>query len=128
MIFFYIKTAFKNLWNNKKFSLINILGFSFSLSISLAIILFVIHEKSFNSFYDNYKYIYRLTDTQENSSSIDYRVKDILTAHFGEISKGCLYQQVTIDVPVTYNQTGYYINHIASADQDFLSIFNTFII
>ena len=128
MIFYYIKTALKNLWNNKKYSLINILGFSFSISIALIIILFVMHETSYDKYHTNYKQIYRLIDDEHNRSDIDYRVKDILLDNFADLSNACLYQQVSFDIPVTCNNEGYYINHIASIDKEFFNMFDTHII
>lgn len=124
MFFYYIKIALKNLWNNKKYSAINIVGFSFSLSIFLVIILFILHEKSFDRYHQNSETIYRLTDEKDNSSSIDYRVKDVLVEQFAEINNVCLYQQVSHDIPVTYAKTGYYITNISSVDKAFFEMFD----
>ena len=121
MIFYYIKTALKNLCNNKKYTLINILGFSFSLSIALIIILFVLHETSYNRYHSNYKQIYRFIDDEHKSSGIDYRVKDILLDRFAEVSNACLYLQISHDISISYKDEGYYVNHISSVDNDFLS-------
>ena len=83
----YFKMAFRNLQKNKAFSLINILGFAFGMSICLSIFAYLLHEYSFDKYHENSNRIYRLIDTQNNSSSIDYRVKDILTANYPEIEK-----------------------------------------
>lgn len=123
MFFYYIKIALKNLWNNKKYSAINIVGFSFSLSIFLVIILFILHEKSFDRYHQNSESIYRLIDEKENSSSIDYRVKDVLVEQFSEITNACLYQQIGA-LPIVYKQSGYTIKHISSVDKAFFEMFD----
>ncbi len=124
MLSYYIKIAFKNLWNNKKYSAINIAGFAFSLSIFLAIILFVLHEKSFDRYHQNSETIYRLIDVEENSSSIDYRVKDVLIQQYAKIKNACLYQQVNSNIPVTYDNTGFYVKNISSVDNAFFEMFD----
>ena len=78
MIWYYFITAIRSLRNNKKFSVINIAGFAFGISICLAIVLFLIKEYSYDRYHEHAGQIVRLIDTKNNSSSIDYRVKDIL--------------------------------------------------
>ena len=124
MTHYYIKIALKNLWNNKRYATINIAGFSFSLCIFLAIMIYIIHEKSFDTYHSKSDRIYRLVDTKHNTSSIDYRVKDLLAEDHSGINHVCMYQQVSRSIAVTYNKTGYYIKNIASADDDFFHIFD----
>ena len=82
--------AIRNLRKSKAFSLINILGFAFGISICLGISAYLLHEYSFDRYHVNSKRIYRLIDAENNSSAIDYRVKDILTANCPEIENACL--------------------------------------
>ena len=119
----YIKIAFRNLQKNKTFSFINILGFAFAISICLGITAYLLHEYSFDTYHKNANRIYRLIDTQDNSSSIDYRVKDILVNNYPEIEKGCLFQLLARPVAVTVNNQGKYIENILSADNAFFEIF-----
>ena len=74
----YLKFAFRNLLKNKSFSSINILGFAFGMSICLGISSYLLHEYSYNSYHKNAARIYRLNDAKFNTSTIDYRIKDIL--------------------------------------------------
>jgi len=46
----YLKIAFRNLWNNKAFSAVNILGLAIGISTCLIIMLFVGHELSHDRF------------------------------------------------------------------------------
>jgi putative ABC transport system permease protein len=124
MFYYYIKIAIKNLWNNKKYSAINIAGFSFALSIFLAIILFVMFEKSYDKYHTNGEHIYRLIDEGDNSSSIDYRVKDILINQFSDVKNACLYQQASLDVSLTSGGLGYSLKNIASVDKAYFEMFD----
>lgn len=63
MIKSYFKTAWRNLWKSKFFSAINIVGLSIGMAACIAIMLFVFHEKSFDSFHT--KNIYRLSEVQK---------------------------------------------------------------
>ena len=61
MIKNYFKTAWRNLWRNKFFSAINILGLSIGLACCILMFLFIQHELSFDKFNVNAKNIYRIT-------------------------------------------------------------------
>ncbi|WP_214070414.1 ABC transporter permease [Mucilaginibacter sp. dw_454] len=66
----YFKIAFRNLWKNKGFSAINILGLSIGLAVCLLITLFVIDELSYDRYNLNADRIYRISsDFQVNGST-----------------------------------------------------------
>ncbi|MEM8525398.1 MAG: ABC transporter permease [Bacteroidota bacterium] len=56
----YLKIAYRNLRNNKLYSSINILGLAIGLSISMLILLFVVHELSFDRFHANNDRIHKM--------------------------------------------------------------------
>src|SRR5687767_9882232 len=56
----YFKTAWRNLWRNKVFSAINILGLSIGLACCILMFLFIQHELSYDKFNVNAKNIYRI--------------------------------------------------------------------
>ena len=56
----YFKIAIRNLWKNKGYSAINILGLAVGLATCLVIILFVVDEISYDRFYKNAGNIYRV--------------------------------------------------------------------
>ncbi len=60
-LFYYIKTAVKTLLKNKAYSLINILGLSFGLSLTIIILLFVKYELNYDSQFPQSENLYRLT-------------------------------------------------------------------
>jgi putative ABC transport system permease protein len=60
MIKNYFLLAFKNLWKQKLFSLINILGLTIGITCCLMIFLFIMNEFSYDNFHKNGKDIYRV--------------------------------------------------------------------
>jgi len=63
MIRNYFKIAWRNLWKNKVFSAINIIGLAIGMAAFMLIMLFVSYEKSFDNFHK--KNIYRLNEVQK---------------------------------------------------------------
>jgi len=123
MFWYYFKTAVRNILTNRKFSMINILGFAFAISICLAISLFVINEYSYDQYNKNADQIVRLIETKHNSSQIDYRVKDILLKNFPEIQNACLALRSGYPVEIECQGKGYYLDDIMSVDNNFFEIF-----
>ncbi len=123
MFIYYLKTAFRNLWKNKKFSVINISGFAFGISICLAITLFLIKEYSYDRYHKNASQIVSLINSEDNTSSIDYRVKDILLQNYPEIENACLVQINIRPVAVQVNEQATYVNNIMSVDNNFFEVF-----
>jgi putative ABC transport system permease protein len=56
----YLKVALRNLWKNKAFSAINIIGLSAGLAVFLLIVLYVVDELSYDKYNANADRIYRL--------------------------------------------------------------------
>src|SRR3954451_25249212 len=59
----YFKTAWRNLWKNKIYSAINIVGLAIGMAAYILIMLFVSYEKSFDNFHS--RNIYRLNEVQK---------------------------------------------------------------
>src|ERR1700733_9703619 len=73
MIKSYFKTAWRNLWKNKVFSLINILGLSLGMAACLLILQYVNFELSYDHFNKNAKNIYRvINDRYQNGKLIQH--------------------------------------------------------
>jgi putative ABC transport system permease protein len=60
MIKNYFKTAFRNLWRNKTFSVIKILGLSIGLAVCMLILLYTKDELSYDQFHKNKAQIFRV--------------------------------------------------------------------
>ena len=52
----YLKTAWRNLWKNKGFSAINIVGLAIGMAACIIIMLFVFYERSFDKMHSK-KYL-----------------------------------------------------------------------
>jgi ABC-type antimicrobial peptide transport system permease subunit len=63
----YIKTAWRNLTNNKFYSIINICGLAFGLATGIMLLLWVQNEKSYDQFNKDYQDIYQVS-SQFNSN------------------------------------------------------------
>lgn len=57
----YLKTAFRNLWREKTYSLINIIGLSVGLASCFIILLYSVHELSYDRYNKNLNRIYLMT-------------------------------------------------------------------
>src|SRR4030095_13960587 len=60
MIRNYFKTAFRNLWRNKTFSVIKILGLSIGLTVCMLIFLYTKDELSYDQFHKNKSQLFRI--------------------------------------------------------------------
>ncbi len=60
MIRNYFKIAYRNLIRNKFFSVINLLGLTIGITISILVFIWVMHEVSYDKFHANSKDIYRI--------------------------------------------------------------------
>ena len=69
MIKNYFIIAWRNLWKNKTFSIINILGLSIGLACCIVMFLFIQHELSYDKFHNQPSNIYRITSEAENASA-----------------------------------------------------------
>jgi putative ABC transport system permease protein len=56
----YVKTAIRNLWKNRTFSLINIGGLAVGMAVSFLILLYILNEVTYDRFNENYTNIYRM--------------------------------------------------------------------
>ena len=65
----HLKIAWRNLKTNKTFSIINILGLSLGLAITILLFLFITHERSFDTMHTQKENIYRvLLNTKEDNN------------------------------------------------------------
>jgi putative ABC transport system permease protein len=60
----YLKTAFRNLWKNKTFSLLNIIGLAVGIACAAIIFLWVEDEITYNNYFENKKDLYQVFENQ----------------------------------------------------------------
>ena len=61
MIKYYFKTAFRSLRSQRVSSLVNVIGLTMGITSVITIMLFVLHEKSYEKFYKNAEHIFRVS-------------------------------------------------------------------
>ncbi|MDP4264630.1 MAG: ABC transporter permease [Bacteroidota bacterium] len=66
----YFKTAFRNLWRNKNFTVINITGLAVGIAVCLVIFLIIQFELSFDDFHKKKDRIYRVLTELHNADGI----------------------------------------------------------
>lgn len=70
MIKNYFKIAWRNIWKNKVFSSINIIGLAISMACCVAISMFIWNEIHFDDFHANRQNIYRITEKQYQAGAL----------------------------------------------------------
>lgn len=86
----YIKIAWRNLWNNKAFGIINIAGLTFGLTCCMFILLWVANEWNYNRYHEKLPNIYQVYEHQYYSNN------EILTV---TATPGPLANQLKAEIP-----------------------------
>jgi len=122
----HITSSFRSIKNNLINSLINLFGMGFAISVCLAIALFAIHEFTYDHYHENADRIVRLFDIENNTSSFDYRVKDLLKENFPQIEETCLVQQFNSasDIMMSGETEAHLFDVGMSADKAFFKMFS----
>lgn len=79
----YLKVALRNFSRQKVFSIINVVGLSVGMTVSILIFLLVRYERSYDTFHQNADSIYRVAD--ENYSTTSANLGQALKQEFPEI-------------------------------------------
>src|ERR1044072_6878427 len=66
----YFKTAFRNLWKNKVYSLLNILGLAVGITCAALIFLWVEDELTFNHNFAKRNYLYMVMQNEKSDAGI----------------------------------------------------------
>lgn len=67
-----IISSLRNLYRNRRFSLINLLGITIALTAFIFIMEYVMYEKSYDTFYDGYDRIYRVSAKTTRDGDLTY--------------------------------------------------------
>lgn len=70
MLPIYFKTAFRNLWKNRTYSLLNISGLAIGITCAALIFLWVEDEKTFNHNFANHDSLYRIMQNEATDAGI----------------------------------------------------------
>lgn len=123
----YFKTAFRNIWRNKAFSLINIIGLSVGLACCMLVFLYAKDELSFDRFNKNAERIYHLTadiktpdGRVDKSSATGMMPGPNFTAQVPEIET---FVRVVRESFITRRNNDVFDQQILYADSNFFSVF-----
>ena len=84
MIKNYFKVAWRNLWRNKIFSIIKILGLSIGLTVCMLIFLYTKDEISYDQFHKNKAQLYRIIQTMADGDKTHPQTIGITNGIMGE--------------------------------------------
>ncbi len=70
MLYNYFKIALRNIWSNKVYASVNIIGLALSMACCLVISVFVWNEWQHDAFHPNRDHIYRLTEKQNQAGTV----------------------------------------------------------
>ena len=125
----YLTTAWRNLWKNKIFSAINVVGLAIGMAACIVILLFVFYERSFDNFHS--KNIYRLNEVQKFEGMVSsqkvaltmYPMGPTLLNDFPEIKN---YTRVRWrdKYQVTFNEKRMFLSSAYFVDSTFLQMFD----
>ncbi|MFI5132465.1 MAG: ABC transporter permease [Chitinophagales bacterium] len=129
MIKNYFKTAWRNLWKNKIYSSINIIGLAIGMAACIIILIFVFYERSFDKFHT--KNIYRLNEVQKFEGMVAaqkvaltmFPMAPTLKQDFPEIKN---YTRISANnkTPLNYGEKRVFVERIGFVDSTFLDIFD----
>lgn len=125
----YFKVAIRNLNKNRVFALINILGLSLGLTVSLIVFMFVKHELSYDKHNDDYQNIYRMGIVANMmGQAMDAPVSpspasQTLRTEFNDVETATRVQIITQEIFIKHNDVGFYIPVGARVDSTFFKVF-----
>jgi putative ABC transport system permease protein len=118
-----IKISLRNLKKDKLFSTIGIVGFASGFSICLLIGLYAYSELSVDKYLNNYQRIYRLIDSSNNSSKLDYRLEEVLNEKYPAIEKAVPIEITSLNADVYTHNNSVYIQGVISTTNNFFEMF-----
>ncbi len=127
MIRNYLKIALRNIIKHKLHSLINILGLAIAIACCLLLVLFILHELSYDSFHKNGDRIFRVNSSflRENSTQIQAKtpapLATALKEEFPEVEYAArfLFPEYTVKY-----QDNIFTEKTTFTDPDFLKMFS----
>jgi putative ABC transport system permease protein len=124
----YLKTAVRNLWKRKSFSLINIVGLAIGMAVSFLILLYVLNEVTYDRFHENFDNIYRMAtkiDAQGRHlevASVPAPLGPAMVDQFPEVVRMARLREFGSRI-VSYEDKLYEESGIFHADPDLFDVF-----
>jgi putative ABC transport system permease protein len=124
----YLKIALRNIWKNKVFSAINIVGLAVSMAACIVIMLFVSYERSFDKMHS--RNIYRLDEVQKFEGMVApqkvalsmFPMGPTLEEEFPEIRQ-FIRINTTGKLPMNYREQRIELSQVFLTDSNFFTLF-----
>src|SRR5438552_3534041 len=127
MIKNYFKTAFRNLWRNKIYSIIKILGLSIGLTVCMLIFLYTKDEISFDRFHKNKAQLYRIIQNwkfgQDPPQNIGITTSIVGETFAKEIPEVQLYVRINGEAVTVKKKNDVFTENPMFVDDNFFSVF-----
>ncbi len=131
MVKYYLKMALRNFAKNRTYSIINVLGLVIGLASSITIALFVVDNKSMDSFLVNMQDVYRLESESEKEGKVSRSVNmhtSLLPAVSQQVPEIMAYTRLSLsDRTVIIEENGsrkMVEERFLFTDQDFFKVFS----
>ncbi len=129
MLYNYLTIALRNLWRNKTFSAINILGLAISIATCLLLVLFIVDELRFDQYHEKKSRIYRLTgvydqggEEKKPSALTNFGLAPLLQNEFPFIQN--IVRVSFGEFVIKQNATTYLEKKVCVADSGFFDLFS----
>ncbi|SDS75142.1 ABC-type antimicrobial peptide transport system, permease component [Gillisia sp. Hel1_33_143] len=126
----YLKSAFRNLWNRKFYSFLNMLGLAVGLATSVMLLMWVQNEWSFDQFHDQSENIYRVnsrfkTEAEDNVWSTAPGPVKVYAEDIPEIEELVRINFADgITISDKDSKKKFYKKTVAMADENFFDVFS----
>lgn len=95
----HLKTAIRNLWRNKFFTSINIIGLAIGLAGSFFLLLYIISQTGYNRCHENRNNIYRLLEYSPEFRMIQpntpFQMGEVLLANYAEVKYATRFEMIS---------------------------------
>ncbi|MGD8777468.1 MAG: ABC transporter permease [Ignavibacteria bacterium] len=122
----YLKIALRNIYRNKTFSFINIVGLAIGLAVSFSIIIYVVHELSYDKHNENYDRTYRIDshwiDNDWRLPRTNYPLAEAIKNEIPGIEEAARIKNYS-NVKLLRNQTEFNFDYNYFIDPSLLKIF-----
>lgn len=120
----HFKTAFRNLWNNKGYTVINSVGLAVGLTVFVLVLLYVNYERSYDKWDDQLHRVYRagINEDGEKSFEVQYPLGTFFADNCPEV-EGVTRVRIAGESLISNDKTELFTQKVISADSNFFAVF-----
>ncbi len=119
----HIKQILRNLWKQRFYNSINLLGIIIGLTTCILLLLYVKNEYQSDECFTNYQQIYRLEDNE--GAYVSYNTYKLVVDRLQGIENACVYQSTWSSQDIVYyNNINYKVENMIYVDKNFFKVFD----